>query len=158
MQTNIYGKSNSAWNQLCDLTTKLANEAIAIEARGGPKFKGRPHTFQAACRERPDLAASAIGPTGEPVPAWAATVDRPQPHVSAPVQSEGDSAMGTALPWREVLARAGCLRGDVGSDAPRTIASDRPHANTPGQSEESSAAGTALPWREVLRGLENEKP
>jgi hypothetical protein len=49
-------KANAAWDQLCDLTTELL-----------PQFGSRPAAFKAASRLRPDLAAVAIDPCGQPV-------------------------------------------------------------------------------------------
>lgn len=49
-------KSNEAWNTLCATTTELL-----------PQFGSRPAAFQEACRQRPDLAATAIDPMGKPV-------------------------------------------------------------------------------------------
>ena len=49
-------KSNAQFDELCKLTTTLV-----------PKYGSRPAAFKEACRQRPDLAAAAIRPTGERV-------------------------------------------------------------------------------------------
>lgn len=49
-------QENEAYRQLCELTTELF-----------PKFGARPAAFKAACEQRPDLAAAAVYPSGEPV-------------------------------------------------------------------------------------------
>jgi hypothetical protein len=49
-------QSNSEFDELCNLTTKLF-----------PQYGARPAAFKAACSQRPDLAAKAIDQTGHPV-------------------------------------------------------------------------------------------
>ena len=51
--TNQEPKSNEAWDQLCDITTRLV-----------PQYGARRRAFAAACEQRPDLAASAVDPLG----------------------------------------------------------------------------------------------
>jgi hypothetical protein len=50
------GQENESFNALCQLTTELF-----------PQFGARPAAFKAACKQRPDLAADAIYPSGERV-------------------------------------------------------------------------------------------
>jgi hypothetical protein len=51
---------NKAYDALCDLTT-----SIVTEARAKGASLSRLDGFREACRRRPDLASTAVGPTGE---------------------------------------------------------------------------------------------
>ena len=86
-------KSNSQWDELATLTTKLA-----------PQFGGRVPAFKAACEQRPDLANAAIDPMGQPVIKGSNVAPQPQP-------SESANPAGKAQPWSAVLKSLGCLKG-----------------------------------------------
>jgi hypothetical protein len=115
-------KENGAWLELCELTTALF-----------PRYGARPAAFRAACAQRPDLAAVAINPCGEPViPKTAGG------KTSIPVPDA--SAFGQAKPWSEVL---------------REIAGTKA-TTEPGKPQ---VQGGALPWSQVLRSIEaSERP
>lgn len=104
-------KSNSQWDELVALATKLL-----------PQFGGRVRAFKAACEKRPDLANAAIDPMGHPVIKGSNAVPQSQP-------VESDSEAGKALPWTEILRGLGCLNGNGGNrriasaDAPRLLQS-----------------------------------
>jgi hypothetical protein len=78
-------KSNQAWLDLCELTTKLL-----------PQFPDRPYAFEEACRQRPDLEARAVDPRGDPVSArprpkgWRASV-RPAAQTARPPLAQLDA-------------------------------------------------------------------
>jgi hypothetical protein len=91
MTTKI--ESNSQWDELTALTKKLL-----------PEFGGmRGFAFNAACKQRPDLANAAIDPTGQAVIAGSNTAPKLQPTESA-------NATGTAQPWSAVLKSLGCFK------------------------------------------------
>jgi hypothetical protein len=88
--------SNRQWDELCAITTELV-----------PQYGSRPAAFAAACREHPELANSAIDPTGKPVVKGSRVVQQPQP-------SESVHQTGTARPWSEILQTLGCLKPGAG--------------------------------------------
>jgi hypothetical protein len=86
-------KSNSQWDELVALTTKLVMQC-----------GGRVPAFKAACEQRPDLASAAIDPMGQPVIKGSNVAPQPQP-------SESTNPAGKAQPWSAVLKSLGCLNG-----------------------------------------------
>jgi len=85
-------QSNAQFNELCALTTKLS-----------PEYGARPAAFAAACRERPDLAAAAIYPTGDPVIKGSKAAEKSAAGTRGAVESDA-SGLGTAKPWKEIMA------------------------------------------------------
>lgn len=97
-------KSNSQYDELCSITTELLSQ-----------YGARPAAFQAACRQRPDLAGVAIYPTGQPVIPLRANSGTAQ--AAAPQHDPRPEDSPRSLAWA-TLAAPRTSRGAAADQAP----------------------------------------
>lgn len=123
-------KCNDEFLQLCRLATKLFPNGTRADA------------FEAACQERPDLAAVAIDRSGQPV-VWRSKIS-PAPLAAAQPKAEPLSDAD--------LIRQFCRAARCPERAEEFISVGRTPASV--GAELLGGAGLAKPWREVFKDLD----